>query len=250
MHKMYLAAKRIIGLAAAITTFGIMPSACAKQAPDRRAASRQTSDSAQRVRQTTGQAAGEVATATPSSLDTTTPGTTRVKWLSDANILSLLGIMNGRQVAAANIELQAWHSDTVRAFASSIARDYAELQHSVDSLAEGIKMAPIAPALATNVLATMQPPIDSLTGYRGAALDRAFVSQQIAAQRFIGGYVDQLSGDAERPEITAMLATAVERVGSDLARAQALQASLILSDSLAAADSAAKRAAKKQSAQR
>lgn len=237
MDKTCISAKRIIGVSAAITSFGIMLSACAKQAPDRQTA-------------TTRQAAGEVATATPSSPDTTTPGTTRVKWLSDANILSLLGVMNGRQVAAANIELQAWHSDTVRAFASGIAHDYAELQHSVDSLAEGIKIAPVAPALATNVLATMQPPIDSLTAYRGAALDRAFVREQIAAQRFIGGYVDQLSGDAERPEISALLAAAVERVGSDLARAQALQASLIVSDSAAAADSAAKRAAKKQSAQR
>ena len=235
------AVKRIIGVVAAISTLGILPSACASSASDQQSASNGSSDSARRVAQTTREAGGEVAHVTP---DTTAPGATHVKWLSDANILSLLSVMNGRQLAAANMELQAWHSDTVRSFASTIAHDYGGLQHSVDSLAEGIKLAPVAPALATNIVATMQAPIDSISGLRNAPLDRAFVQQQITAQQFMSGYIDLLSADAERPEITALLSSASARVSADLEHAKALHAMLVVEDSVAAADSAAKRAAR------
>ena len=77
------------------------------------------------------------------------------KWITDANILSLLSTMTSRQIAAADAELQAWHSDTVRAFAASVARESAEIQHSVDSVSGRIHLAPIAPALAAQIADTM-----------------------------------------------------------------------------------------------
>jgi predicted outer membrane protein len=168
------------------------------------------------------------------------------RWLTDANVLSLLGTMNSRQIAAADAELQSWKSDSVRAFASSVAAGNAELQHSVDSLAGRMNIAPIAPALAEQVNATMQARIDSMKVNRGASLDRAFVAQQVAAQAMMADYVSQLSGVAQRPELQALLASASTRIGSQLARARALQRSFGAADSSSAlaADSAAKRAAR------
>lgn len=165
------------------------------------------------------------------------------RWLTDANVLSLLGTMNSRQIAAADVELQSWRSDSVRAFASSVAAGHAELQHSVDSLAGRMDIAPIAPALAEQIASTMQAQIDSMKGNRGGMpLDRAFVAQQVAAQGMMADYVRQLSGVAQRPELQALLASASTRIGSQLARARALQRSFAGADSskAAAADSAAK----------
>src|SRR4051812_42312870 len=49
------------------------------------------------------------------------------KWLGDENALALVGVMNRQHIAAADVELSAWHSDTVRAFAAAMARDHAAM---------------------------------------------------------------------------------------------------------------------------
>lgn len=185
-------------------------------------------------------AAGDVAR------DSGTIGVTG-RWLTDANVLSLLTTMNAKQIAAADIELQAWRSDTVRAFAASIARDQAALQHSVDSLAGRLHLAPVAPALAGTLTTTMQASIDSLQQVRGAPLDRAFIRQQLSAQSLMSSYAEQLAAVAEEPDVQALSASAAAQVRAQLTRAQALNGMFSRADSLGAAgsaDSAAKRAAR------
>lgn len=174
-----------------------------------------------------------------------TPG----KWLTDANVLSLLTTLIGKQIAAADVELQAWHSDTVRAFAAVVARDNAASQHSVDSVAARLHIALVAPALADSVNALLQAPIDSLKLVRGAPLDHAFIVQQLAAASVVARYADQLSAVAERPEIQAVAAAAAARANSEITRARAMIAQFRAADSLATAagaDSAAGRMARRK----
>jgi putative membrane protein len=160
------------------------------------------------------------------------------RWITDANILALLGAMNAREIAAADVELEAWHSDTVRAFAASMARDHAELQHSVDSLTERLGVMPATPALAKPWLSSMQIRMDSVQQARGDALDRAFVREEVATHQLMSDYVQQLAAAAERPELRAFLETTASRVASELARARSMQATVAASDSAAAARAA------------
>lgn len=169
--------------------------------------------------------------------------TVKERWITDANVLSLLSAMNARAIAAADIELEAWHVDAVRAFAASIAREHAELQHSVDSVAGRLDLVPIAPALARPWMATLGAQIDTLRQARGNAVDRAFVHQQVVSHQLIGDYVQQLGATAERPDLRSLLNSTATRIASQLARARALEATLAAADS-AAADSAARRAAR------
>src|ERR1043165_1071455 len=46
------------------------------------------------------------------------------RWLSDANLIALVGVMNQKQIAAADLELSGWRSDTVRAFAARVAQEH------------------------------------------------------------------------------------------------------------------------------
>lgn len=167
-----------------------------------------------------------------------------VRWLTDANLLSLFGVMNARQIAAADIELEAWHVDSVRAFAASVAREHAELQHSADSLSERIHLTPIAPALAQTVSATLQSQIDTVRRAYGRALDRAFMRQQVASYQLMTDYMTELAAVAQRSEVQSLFTSAKDRMSNQLARARALQTRLAIADSTAAADSAAKLAAK------
>jgi predicted outer membrane protein len=176
-----------------------------------------------------------------------TAATTTERWLFDPNVLSLLSMMNMRQMSAAEVELGEWHSDTVRAFATQMAHDHAVFQRSIDSLAERLNMMPSRPAIAGQIGAAFQAQIDTMVAARGGprgSLDRAFVQQQVAGHELMLRYVQQLSGVAERPELRALLSQAATFAKTESARARGMQARLAVADSQAMADSAAKRAAR------
>lgn len=166
-----------------------------------------------------------------------------VRWISDANALALLGLMNARQLSAADLELGSWHSDTVRAFAASMARMHADLQHSIDSVVDLIHVTPVAPALAEPLGAQMQAQVDSLRGL-GMGLDRAYVREQVASHELMSENVRELAGVVERSEVGGLLASVAARVDSALARAKLVDAMLTTADSAAAADSASRAAAR------
>jgi predicted outer membrane protein len=167
------------------------------------------------------------------------------KWLNDANALALLRVMNERHVAAADIELSSWFSDTVRAFAASMAREHAEMQRSVDSAASALKIAPVMPALGEEVTAAFQAQIDTMLTARGAkAMDRAYVARQVVSHRMMTDYANQLANVAERPEIQSLLRGIAGRTAAQQARAQTLQTTFAVADSIVA-DSLARRAARR-----
>ena len=189
----------------------------------------------------TNEAAGDVAVHVNPDTASAKP---HVRWLSEANLLSLLGVMNSRQIAAADVELEGWHVDSVRAFAAGVAREHAELQHSADSLSERLHLMPVAPALAQPVSATLQARTDTVRRAEGRALDRVFMRQQVASYQFMTDYLGQLGAVAENPDVQALLSTARDGAATQLNHARTLQARLAVSDSVAAADSAAKLAAR------
>jgi hypothetical protein len=186
------------------------------------------------------QASGTVVADTSTRQDSTVT----VRWLDDANILALVGVMNQRQIAAASAELQAWRSDTVRALASATAQEHAALQHSADSLSAALSLTPVVPAVADSINAALQASVDSLSAYRGGSLDRAFVQQQAVSQQRMSSYLDQLSALAQRPELQALLDAASARIGAELTRTRSVQATFAISDSVVA-DSLAKRASRR-----
>ena len=187
----------------------------------------------------TNESAGEVIASSTSETTQTRP----VRWLTDANVLSLLSMMNSLQIAAADVELEAWHVDNVRALAAAAAREHGELQHAVDSVAQRIHAVPVAPALAQTVSAAMQPDLDVLRRSGGRTVDRAFVRQQIVSAQLMEEYLDELAAVTEHHEVRSLLGAARDSVAAQLTRTTAQQARFALADSVAA-DSAAKAAAR------
>ncbi len=173
-------------------------------------------------------------------------------WITDANAVSMMRTMTARQLAAADVELSAWHSDTVRAFAADVAREQAAIQRSVDSTAGQLNLSGVAPALAQLVNDSLQATIDSLQRHRGTTLDRAFVAQQVSSLALVQRYASLLAATSRAPELQAVLASAAARVGTQLDRARALNARFAVADSVAAAAasdsvaSAARRAAQRK----
>jgi uncharacterized protein DUF4142 len=191
-------------------------------------------DGAPVVREAAGQIAADSAAARDSSVT--------IKWLSDANVLALIGTMNGRQIAASQIEAAGTHSDSLRALAMSLAKESADLQQSADSLAGMLHIAAIPSALNAKIYAEFQTQIDSMMGKGGAELDRAYLNERLATQKLMSGYLEQLDGVAQAPELRTWIESADARVASQITRVQGQQRALFVADSIAA-DSLAKRAA-------
>ncbi|HTE46494.1 MAG TPA: DUF4142 domain-containing protein [Gemmatimonadaceae bacterium] len=168
------------------------------------------------------------------------------RWVTDGNVLALLGIMNARTIAAADLELEGWHSEPTRAFAAMIAREHAELQHSADSLSERVHIAPVVPALGQSISTTMRGELDSMTQFRKTSLDRAFVRQQIESHEVMLEYAERLMAVAERPEVRAVAASMAGRLATHLQRARSLRAAVDAADSGASADSAVRRLVRKR----
>jgi hypothetical protein len=174
--------------------------------------------------------------------------TVTIRWLTDANVMSLVAAMNAKQVALADAELQAWHSDTVRAYAAEIARNHAALQHSADSVAAQLHLAPLAPAVQDEIVAALQAHVDTVAMSRGPQMDRVFVQQSAAAHALVADYLAQMSAAAQAPEMQAFLENAQGRVSAEVTRAKQVQTMFAVADSVAA-DSVAKRAAARRNRQ-
>jgi len=197
---------------------------------------------AQNAARDTAEVGGEVAAAettaaasAPVTPDTSAPNDDAV-WITDANALAMLTAMNNRQIAVADVELEAWHSDTVRALAQSIAHDNAALQHSLDSLAQRLKLAPVMSALGQRIDSEFQSRIDSLRYWRGPGrFERAYVHQQVLSSQAFASYANQLSGATRAPEVQALMQSASARGATQVSHARAIEAMLIIADSTKAA---------------
>ena len=175
----------------------------------------------------TAEAAGEVAKDSAAPRD-------NIKWLNDANVVAILTTMNQRQVAAADAELSTWHIDTVRAFAASMYREHTALQHSIDSLAEVAKIAPVLPALGASIRGQMQAQIDTIYQHGGRGFDRAYVMQAISGHQLMAQYLGQLSTVAEAPAVSTVIGSMTTTVQSQIARANAMRAMFAVADSITA----------------
>jgi len=155
--------------------------------------------------------------------ESTAPPKPSARWITDANALSLASALNGRAIAAADVELENWHVDTARAFAASMAREHADLQHSIDSLTERLKIAPVSPALAKQWTSALQAQIDTIWRAGELGRDLAFIRQQVNSHQLMSDYFTQLAAVAERPELRALLESAAAKTASQAQRASALQ---------------------------
>jgi len=195
-------------------------------APDEREPASQTRAPAAKPGQA-GEAGGDLADSAPVNVNQA--------WITDANALALLSVLNSRQIDAANVELDAWHTDTVKTFAVAVAHDHAQFQHTTDSVAEHLHLAPVRSALVVRIDSIFHFRIDSLRGLHGPQMERAFVQQQVVAEQDIATYADELTGATQAPEVRALMQAAANGARARVNRARAVAATLAIADSMKSA---------------
>jgi hypothetical protein len=99
------------------------------------------------------------------------------------------------------------------------------LQRSIDSLAERLNMVPVRPAIAAQVAAAFQAQVDSINAVRveqQGSFDGALAQQQIAGHSLMAAYIQQFMSVVQRPELNAMLESALSVAKTEVLRARAL----------------------------
>ncbi len=168
------------------------------------------------------------------------------KWLTDGSVVSLIGVLNEHEIAAADAEVQAWHSDSARAFAVSMIQDHEAMQHSIDSAARAAGVTPVMPALGLELQDSLKADLDRLKTIKGAPLDRAYLDGEVASHAMLVRYYEELAGVAEHSALAGALANAVATLQLHAHRAQLMRSTLAMVDSARQADSLAARQGRRQ----
>lgn len=163
------------------------------------------------------------------------------KWLEDGSIEALADVLNQHEIAAAQTEMRAWHSDSVRAFAASMIHDHEAMQHSVDSAAAVLRIAPVMPALGLELQDSLKADVDKLKALTGGPLDRAYLDGEIASHKRLIEDYQELAGATERPQLSGVLAGSLTTLQLHLQRAQMLRSLMSMTDSARRIDSLAAR---------
>src|SRR3954463_16545149 len=157
--------------------------------------------------------------------------TSPVGWLTDSNIVALVGMVNEAPANIARAESQAWTDQQVHDFALLIIRDHAALQTAVDSLIAKHRIPLQVPAVAESMRPTYDSVANRRSGLPASEVDKKF----LALEDEIHGHTlldfGALGGNASDPDLRALLAirgTEMER--QHLARSRDLAASVAKAD--------------------
>ena len=147
--------------------------------------------------------------------------------LSDANILSVLALINGSEILAAQAAQQHATDSQVREFASDMIREHQSLQGSVDSVALSLNITPQSPPVADSMQAHMRAMRDSVDAIGKAEFDRAYMQSQLRAHEQALETLRQLATTADAAPLRATIDRAVQTVEAHLARARSMTAAAV-----------------------
>jgi putative membrane protein len=180
------------------------------------------------------QNAGETGAAPPSTpaIDTTAGragadslGGTRAK-LTDANIVALLDEANKADSSAAALALTKATYSGVKQFARMMMSEHHALRLQGQQLAKKLGVTPAAPA-SDPVAPMAQKETDTLTSTaKGAAFDRLYIDQEVAAHRAVKDLLVQSKESAQNDQLKDLIGKAQPVIDKHLQQAEALQKKL------------------------
>lgn len=146
--------------------------------------------------------------------------------LSDENVLSLLALSNGAEIAAGKAAQEKASNSDVKDFAKMLVDDHTELQKKLDSFATDANLTPVSPPMADQMQAQNEQQMDSLQSMSGAAYDRAFINDMVKDHQMTLDNLHQWESTATNAQLRSIVSGAIPVIQKHLDRAQELQSSL------------------------
>ena len=168
--------------------------------------------------------ATDTATTGMAPADTAAAATTAK--LSDANIVALLDEANKADSAAGAFALKKASDPGVKAFAKMMMGEHHALRVQGLALAKKLKVTPEPPA-DDPVAKAGAAEMDALNAAgTGATFDKAYIDQEVTIHKAVIDLADKAHGDAENPELKALIEKAKPTIQKHLDKAEELQQKL------------------------
>ena len=158
--------------------------------------------------------------------DTSAPLPPPQAQLNDSNVVGLLRSTNDAEVSFARAAQPRAAAASVKAFAARIIEEHTAMQAEIDSLMASRRLAPQDPVGGRVEDMTLAARADSIVRLTGAALDSAYVNQQIAAHRQALEDLRLFEFAARDEGLRALLSRSVPRVQAHLQRAMEISREL------------------------
>ena len=173
-------------------------------------------------REETGSAAGSMGDTVPTASDTSSTPTTSAD-LSDANIVALLDHANQADSAAGALAVKKATNPQVKKFAQMMMADHHKLRQQGAELAKKLGVTPEPPA-NDPVTELARKEMDTLQAVpKGAAFDRTYIQQEIAAHQAVLDLADQAHGAADNEQLKTLIEQARPLIENHLKQAQAIE---------------------------
>lgn len=146
--------------------------------------------------------------------------------LSDANILSLVALANGGEVADGKMAEQHATNKDVKGFAKQMVDDHGSMQKDVDKLAKKDNLTPQSPSMADSLSKQAKQMSDSLSKLKGAAFDKAYMAHEVDEHQKTVQNLQQWQSAAQNADLKNALGDAIKKVQGHLQKAQDIQSKL------------------------
>jgi putative membrane protein len=145
---------------------------------------------------------------------------------TDANIAALLDEANKADSSAGAVAVKKASSPAVKRFARMMMGEHHALRVAGEKVVEQAKMTPSAPANdpVTPLAQQETRVLDSTPA--GSGFDRAYIDQEVAAHRAVKDLLERSEGEADNPDLKAVIGKARPVVDRHLKEAEELQQKL------------------------
>ena len=154
-------------------------------------------------------------------------GATAGGTMSEANIMSMIGLSNAAEIQTSQIAQDKATNAEVKTFARDMVRDHQAMQKEADSLAAATNMQAQAPAQGDQKQQMVNQATQQLQSTaKGAEFDRAYMTGQVQAHQQTLTELQSYQGMVQNAELRAMIEKAIPAVQQHLQRAQTIQGQL------------------------
>jgi putative membrane protein len=145
---------------------------------------------------------------------------------TDANIAALLDEANKADSAAGAVAVKKASSPEVKRFARMMMGEHHALRMAGEKVVKQAKLTPSAPANDPVAPLAQQETsvLDSTPA--GSGFDRAYIDQEVAAHRAVKDLLERSEGEADNPDLKAVIGKARPVVDRHLKEAEELQQKL------------------------
>lgn len=152
----------------------------------------------------------------------TAPGGRDFSQMSDENIASAVGVINGAEIQMAQLAEQRGQSQDVKRYARDMIREHTAMQRAADSLAIAQNMTPQSGGLAEELQRQATADQQRLEQLRGVEFDSAYMNAQVVAHQQALDALNGMRSAADDPEVRRVIEQSIPTVQSHLQRARQL----------------------------